>query len=141
MSSDRDDSSSMGYDRLFELQQRKTKRVPTAPEPPPPAPPAAREEPQPTPVPTRMPRPLKLKRHTTFHLTIEAHQILEAMMLELRRLADDQGVTRPNKSVMVEALIREAAEQAKGDPQRVLNWYLAFRDEMGEGDGGQEPDS
>ncbi|MBM3475569.1 MAG: hypothetical protein FJX75_20075 [Armatimonadetes bacterium] len=136
MSSDRDDSSSMGYDRLFELQQKKTKRVPTAPEPQPPAPPA---EPEPEPGPT--PRPLKLKRHTTFHLTIEAHQILEAMMLELRRLADDQGVTRPNKSVMVEALIREAAEQAKSDPQQVLSWYLAFRDEMGEGDGGRDPDS
>jgi hypothetical protein len=137
MSSDRDDASSMGYDRLFELQQKKTKRVPVpvAPEPQPPAPPAVRQEPPPVPA----PRPLKLKRHTTFHLTIEAHQILEAMMLELRRLADDQGVTRPNKSVMVEALIREASEQAKSDPQRVLSWYLAFRDEMGEGDGGQEP--
>ena len=135
MSSDRDNSTSMGYDRLFELQQRKTQRAAKAPEPQPPAPPAAPEEPQPL----AAPRPLKLKRHTTFHLTIEAHQILEGMMLQLRRLADDQGVTRPNKSVMVEALIREAAEQAKGDPQRVLNWYLAFRDEMGEGDGGRGP--
>lgn len=137
MTSDRDQSSSMGYDRLFELQQRKTQRAPKMPEPQ--AAPVAPE--QLTPAPPPMARPLKLKRHTTFHLTIEAHQILEAMMLDLRRLADDQGVTRPNKSVMVEALIREAAGQAKRDPQRVLSWYLAFRDEMGEGDGGQESES
>jgi hypothetical protein len=136
MSGNREDSSSLGYDRLFELQQKKTQRVPKTPEATPPAPPA--EAPSPEARPT--PRPTKPKRHTTFHLTIEAHQILEAMMLELRRLADDQGVTRPNKSVMVEALIREASQQAKGDPQRVLNWYLAFREEMGEGDGGPGPD-
>jgi hypothetical protein len=136
MSRDREDSSSLGYDRLFELQQKKTQRAPKAPEVAPPAPPA--EAPPPEARPT--PRPAKPKRHTTFHLTIEAHQILEGMMLELRRLADDQGVTRPNKSVMVEALIREASQQAKGDPQRVLNWYLAFREEMGEGDGGPGSD-
>jgi len=136
MSGDREDISSLGYDRLFELQQKKTQR-PARPQPAeaPPPPPAPAEAPV-----APGPRPVKLKRHTTFHLTIEAHQILEAMMLELRRLADDQGVTRPNKSVMVEALIREAAEQARTDPQRVLSWYLTFRDEMGEGNGGTGPD-
>ena len=137
---DRDDSSSLGYDRLFELQQKKQRTPkPAAPEPQPAAPPPAPVQPA-APEPAVAPRPPKPKRHTTFHLTIEAHQILEGMMLELRRLADDQGVTRPNKSVMVEALIREAADQAHTDPQRVLGWYLAFREEMGEGNGGREPD-
>lgn len=108
-----EERSSIGYDRLFELQERKQRR---------------RQRP------TAAPVVIKPKRHTTFHLTIEAHQILEEMLLELRRLADRYGLPRPNKSVMVEALIREAAEQARLDPRRVLNWYMSRREEMGEED-------
>jgi|GEM_PF-4879453 hypothetical protein len=109
-----EERSSIGYDRLFELQERKQRRRQRA---------AA-----------SVPVLVKPKRHTTFHLTIEAHQILEEMLLELRRLADRYGLPRPNKSVMVEALIREAAEQARLDPRRVLNWYMSRREEMGEED-------
>jgi hypothetical protein len=106
--------SSLGYDRLFELQERKQRR--------------ARKAAAGQPV-------TKPKRHTTFHLTIEAHQLLEEMLLALRRMADRQGLPRPNKSVLVEALIREAADQARKDPRRVLGWYMVRRQDMGEKDG------
>ena len=113
------DRSSLGYDRLFELQERKQR---------------GRRKGGAAAAGALATKP---KRHTTFHLTIEAHQILEEMLLGLRRLADGGALPRPNKSVMVEALIREAAEQAQKDPRRVLSWYMQRRREMGEED--EEP--
>lgn len=124
-------NSTIGYDRLFDLQQKRQKDA------------APRErEPDVEPsddggaAPEAKPRTSKPKRHTTFHLTVEAHQILEEMAVELRRLADHQGYPRPNKSVLVEALIREAAVEASEHPDRVLGWFLSRRAEMEQGDGG-----